>query len=104
MAFGFLTSDAVQEQSPGSHSDPLVEPQVLGAPRSGVSLATKHHGRHIVRAESQAFVQGSAKRRSPGLVNLVPAVAYLICLALAAAFTQPGAHLLSEPCSLTHRA
>ena len=32
-------------------------------------------------------VQGLAKRRSPGLVNFVTAVAYHLCLALPAAFT-----------------
>ena len=35
-------------------------------------------------------VQESAKRRSPGLVNFVPGVAYHFCLALPAAFTQPA--------------
>ena len=43
---------------------------------------------------------GSAKRRSPGLVNFVTALAYHFCLALPAAFTQPGDHLLAEPCRL----
>ena len=43
-------------------------------------------------------VQGSAKRWSPGLVNFIPAVAYHFCLALPAAFMQPGAYLLAEPC------
>ena len=42
------------------------------------------------------FLQGSAKRRSPGLVNLVTAVAYHFCLALPAAFTQPGYHFFSR--------
>ena len=32
------------------------------------------------------------------MVNFVPAVAYHFCLALPAAFTQPGALLLAEPC------
>ena len=36
--------------------------------------------------------------RSPGLVNFVSAVAYHFCQALPAAFTQPGDHLLDEPC------
>ena len=35
-------------------------------------------------------LQGSAKRRSPGLVNFVTALAYHFCLALPAAFSQPG--------------
>ena len=36
--------------------------------------------------------------QSPGLVNFVPAVAYHFCLNLPAAFKQPGARLLAEPC------
>ena len=47
-------------------------------------------------------IQGSAKRRSPGLVHFVTALAYHCCLAWPAAFTQPGAHLLAEPCILHH--
>ena len=35
----------------------------------------------------------------PGLVNFVTAVAYLFCLALPTAFTQPGVHLLPGPCT-----
>ena len=42
-------------------------------------------------------IQGSAKSQSPGLVNFVCAVAYHFCLALPAAFAQPGDHLLAEP-------
>ena len=41
-------------------------------------------------------VQGSAQRRSPGLVNFVAAVAYYFCLVLPAAFTQPGVHLFAD--------
>ena len=48
-------------------------------------------------------VQRSAKRWSPGLVNSVAAVAYHFCLALPAPFTQPGDHLLVEPCTLFFR-
>ena len=44
-------------------------------------------------------VQGTAKRRFPGLVNFIAAVAYHFCLALPAAFTQPWDHLLVEPCT-----
>ena len=40
----------------------------------------------------------SAKRRTPGLVNFVAAVAYLFCRDLPSAFTQPGDHLLAVPC------
>ena len=49
-----------------------------------------------------ADVQGSAKRWFPDLVNFVIALAYHICLALPAAFRQPGNHLLAEPCTLKH--
>ena len=44
-------------------------------------------------------VQDSTNRRAPGLVNFVPALAYHFCLNLPAAFTQPGARLLVEPCT-----
>ena len=44
-------------------------------------------------------VQDPAKRRDQLLVNFVPAVAYHFCLALPAAFKQPGDHLLAEPCA-----
>ena len=42
-------------------------------------------------------VPGSVKRQFPGLVNFVPALAYS---ALSAKFTQPGEHLLAEPCTV----
>ena len=32
-------------------------------------------------------------------MNFVPALAYHFCLSLPAGFTQPGAHLLAEPCT-----
>ena len=38
--------------------------------------------------------QGISIRPFPGLVNFVPAVAYLFCLNLPAAFSQPGNGLL----------
>ena len=44
-------------------------------------------------------VQGISKRPFPGLVNFVPAVAYLFCLNLPAAFWQPGNGLLEIPCT-----
>ena len=43
-------------------------------------------------------VQSSAEMRVLGLVNFIPALAYQFCLALPAALTQPGDHLLSERC------
>ena len=46
-----------------------------------------------------SYVQGSTNRRALGLVNFVPALAYHFSLNLPAAFTQPRAHLLAEPCT-----
>ena len=43
-------------------------------------------------------LQGSINRRAPGSVNFVLALAYHFWLNLPAAFTQPGARLLVEPC------
>ena len=53
-----------------------------------------------LRSRTAASVQGSAKRRAPDLVNFVPVVAHHFCLALPAAFTQPGAQLLAHPCNI----
>ena len=50
------------------------------------------------RGSTSLFVQGSAKRLRPGLVNFVTAVAYHLCLALPAGFTQPGRSLFADPC------
>ena len=50
------------------------------------------------REDFDVDIQGSANRWSTGLVSFVPALAYHFCLALPAAFTQPGACLLAEPC------
>ena len=36
----------------------------------------------------------------PRFSEFVPALAYHICLALPAVFTQPGAHLEAKPCKL----
>ena len=55
-------------------------------------------GREPLPSCPSVRLQGSAKKRSPGLVNFVPALAYHLCLALPAAFTQPGDHFLAEPC------
>ena len=40
-------------------------------------------------------------RPFPGLVNSIPAVAYLFCLNLPAAFSQPGNGLIEIPCIAT---
>ena len=56
--------------------------------------------RDVASCPPQAVeVQGPTKSKSPGLVNFVTALAYLFCLALPAAFMQPGYHLLAEPCA-----
>ena len=45
------------------------------------------------------YVQGISIRPFQDLVNFVPAVAYLFCLNLPAAFSQPGNGLLENPCT-----
>ena len=60
--------------------------------------AESHHYASHTPSLPQSSLQGSAKRRSPGWVNFVAAVTYHFCLALPAAFTQPGTQLLAEPC------
>ena len=44
------------------------------------------------------FPHCTAKRLLPGLVNFFPAVVYLFCLNLPAAFMQTGQSLSSNPC------
>ena len=46
------------------------------------------------------LVRGISKRPFPGLVNFVSAVAYLFCLNMPAAFSQPGNGLIEIPCRL----
>ena len=50
------------------------------------------------------YVQSSSIRWAPGLVKFVPAVAYLFYLNLPAAFSQPGARHIGEPCILVAEA
>ena len=64
----------------------------------GPSYAAMLNLVYILKSIYVNYVQGLAKRRSPGLVNFVAAVAYHFCLAFPAAFTQPGTHLLAAPC------
>ena len=45
-----------------------------------------------------AIYRDRLKGDAPGLVIFVAAVAYYFYLALSAAFTQSGVHLLAEPC------
>ena len=51
------------------------------------------------KVDGQFDVQGSANRQTPGWANFVTALAYHFCLALTAAFTQPGDHLLAKRCT-----
>ena len=53
---------------------------------------------------SSPNLQSSSIRWAPGLVKFVPAVAYLFCLNLPAAFSQPGARHIGEPCILVAEA
>ena len=48
--------------------------------------------------QGATYLQGTAKRRAPRLVNFVPDLTYHICLSLPAGFTQHGARLLAKPC------
>ena len=43
------------------------------------------------------MLQGCAEKMTPGMVNLVPSVAYSFCLNLPEKFSQPGDHLLAQP-------
>ena len=47
-------------------------------------------------------VQGLPKEYFPGLVNFVTAVAYLFCLNLPRALSQPGKHSLATPTCELH--
>ena len=50
---------------------------------------------------SSLTLQGTSMSWASGLVIFFPALAYHFCLALPAAFTQPGDHLLAEPHALS---
>ena len=50
-------------------------------------------------SEVWGHVQGSTNMLAPGFMNFVLALAYHFWLNLPAAFTQPGAQLLVEPCT-----
>ena len=51
------------------------------------------------RFEQLRYLEDLAKSWALGLVNFVLAIAYHFCLALPAAFTPPGDHLLAKPCT-----
>ena len=55
--------------------------------------------RSLSNDQIDGYLQGSSKRQALGLVNFVPAVACHLCLKLPAAFSQPGACLILEPCT-----
>ena len=55
-----------------------------------------------VRFFQLSYLQGSAKRCSPGLVNFVTALACHLCRTLLTAFTQPEDYLIAEPCTCTY--
>ena len=58
------------------------------------SLISKFWKLSIYRARLKG-----GRSRSPGLVNFAPPIAYYYDFSLPAAFTQPGAHLLTEHCA-----
>ena len=62
-----------------------------------MSFTRGEGGNQAKRAPFRIPLQGSAKRRTLGLVYFVTALAYHFCLTLPAALTQPGVHLLAEP-------
>ena len=59
----------------------------------------EHTKMKLSTSQIMQFLQGSAKRHSPGLVNSVHAIAFNFCLAMPAAFTQPKDHLVAELCT-----
>ena len=50
--------------------------------------------------EAPSIIYRARRKGGPRLVNFVAGVAYHFCLALPAAITQPGDHLLTEQCTL----
>ena len=69
---------------------PDILPTRVRNDKSGLSYGLSH------------IYRGPAKLWSPGLMNFVSAVAYLFCLNLPAAFSQPGDQNFAGPCSRTH--
>ena len=64
-------------------------------------FTSKHSGRECGYKRSRLDnpqARYKARRQSPGLVSFVTTLAFHFCLALRTSFTQPGDHLLAEPC------
>ena len=64
--------------------------------------ANFERGRAIAHGKTDDIYRGQLKGLVSfglGLVSFVPADAYHFCLGLPAAFSQPGANLLAEPCA-----
>ena len=53
----------------------------------------------FIKKKGKRRLQGTTEMLWPGLVSFVPALAYHFCLALPAAFTQPGVRLSAGPCT-----
>ena len=70
----------------------------MDASKANTALEGKHECTFL-RREGWPLLQDPAKVDATGLVNFVAAVAYHICQALPAAFTQPGLSLLAQPCT-----
>ena len=56
----------------------------------------------MLQLNRNLYVQGSTIRSFLGLVNFVPAIAYLFCLNLPASFKQRRNGLIVEPSSSVH--
>ena len=70
--------------------------RAVGIAMLGGSGARRNRNRPPVAPS--IYRASSAKRRSPGLVNFVTAIAYNFCLDFRTAFTQPGDNFLAETC------
>ena len=77
--------------------DELAQVDAVGVPK--LLLHAPHQGLDaVVVLQEHIKVQGWTKRRSP--VKFITALAYHSCLALPAAFTQPGNRLIAKPCTV----
>lgn len=79
---------------------PIVLPTSPNCYESLTHAKNRLERQEMAGGKGKIEIQSSAERQSPGLVSFVPAVAYRFCLALPAAFMQPGDYLLDIPCTL----